>query len=321
MRVRSVFRRSSAALLLLLPACGLVSRCSAPAPLDQAAFEALYARPAPVATRALQVYHLGHSLVGRDMPVMLAALGGEDHGFASQIGWGASLREHWEPDVAVRGFAEENTHNAHRDPREALDSGAYDAVVLTEAVEIRDSIRYQDTARYLASWAAAAWDGNPAARVYLYETWHGLDGAEDWLTRLDDDLARHWEAEILRPGLARQEPPLRPIYVVPGGQVMAAFVRRLESVGGIGALSTRADLFRDEIHFNDFGAYLMALTHYAVLYGRSPVGLPDRVPAENGRAVAIGREVASAMQEVVWEVVTSYPRSGVAQENDRAGDG
>lgn len=318
---RAILRRSSAALLLLLPACGLVARCSAPAPLDPAAFEALYTRPAPVATRSLQVYHLGHSLVGRDMPVMLAALAGEEHGFASQIGWGASLKEHWEPEVEVRGFAEENVHPEHRDPRDALESGAQDVLVLTEAVEIRDSIRYQDTARYLASWAEAAWAGNPSARVYLYETWHALDGEEDWLARLDEDLGRHWEAEVLRPALARQDPPIRPIYVVPGGQVMAAFVRRLEASDGIGPLSSRADLFRDEIHFNDFGAYLVALTHYAVLYGRSPVGLPHAVPAEDGRMVEIGTEVAAAMQEVVWEVVITYPPTGVAAPADVSADG
>ena len=311
--LRRLLRRSTAALLLFLPACGLVKSCAGPAALDRAAFDALYGTPASAATGPLQVYHLGHSLVGRDMPVMLAQLAGDGHGFASQLGWGATLREHWEPDVAVTGFAEENTHPQHRDPREALASGDYDAVVLTEAVEIRDSIRHQGSADYLAKWAAAAWEGNPHARVYLYETWHRLDGAEDWLARLDDDLATHWEGEILRGALARQDNPIRPIYVIPGGQVMAAFVRRLEAEGGIGPLATRRDLFSDEIHFNDYGAYLMALTHFAVLYGRSPLGLPHALERADGSlADDPGPEAARAMQEVVWEIVTGYAPTGVA---------
>jgi len=311
--LRRILRRSSAALLLLLPACGLVGRCSGPAVLDKTVFDALYSTPAPAATGPLQVYHLGHSLVGRDMPAMLAQLSGDGHGFASQIGWGATLREHWEPDVPVTGFAEENIHPQHRAPREALESGDYDVVVLTEAVEIRDSIRDQASEEYLAKWADAAWAGKSAARVYLYETWHRLDSEEAWLGRLDNDLERHWEGEILRPALARQAHLIRPIYVIPGGQVMAAFARKLEQAGGIGPLATRRDLFSDDIHFNDYGAYLMALTHYAVLYGRSPVGLPHALKtADGGDAADPGIEAARAMQEVVWEVVTSYPPTGVA---------
>lgn len=313
--LRRLLRRSSAALLLLLPACGFLGRCTAPAPLGHTAFDALYSMPAPVATGPLRVYHLGHSLVGQDMPVMLAQLAPEGHLFGSQIGWGATLREHWEPDVPVNGYAEENTHPQHRDPREALASGKFDAVVLTEAVEIRDSIRYQDTAGYLAKWADAAWEGNPAARVYLYETWHRLDGKEDWLGRLDADYERHWIGEILRPALAHQANPIRPIYVIPGGQVMAAFVRRAEASGGIGPLKTRQDLFRDDIHFNDYGAYLMALTHFAVLYGRSPVGLAHALERADGTEAADpGPEAARVMQEVVWDVVRSIPQTGVASQ-------
>ncbi len=310
---RRLAKPAFAALLLLLLALGLVGRCSGPEALDQAAFDALYATPLPAASGPRQVYHLGHSLVGHDMPAMLAQLAGEGHGYASQIGWGASLREHWEPDVAVKGFAEENTHPEHRDPRGALAGGAFDALVLTEAVEIRDSIRYQASADYLARWAGAAWDGNPDAQVYLYETWHRLDGEEDWLDRLDGDLTRHWEGQILRVALARQDAPPRAIYVIPAGQVMAAFVRKVEASGGIGPIRARGDLFADEIHLNDYGAYLVALTHFAVLYGRTPQGLPHALLRADGTpADDPGPEAARAMQDAVWAVVQAYPRSGVA---------
>ena len=42
--------------------------------------------------------------------------------------------------------------------------------------------------------------------------------------------------------------------------------RELEARDGVGPLQSRDDLFSDNIHFSDYGAYLMALTHYAVLY-------------------------------------------------------
>lgn len=317
MLLHRIKRRTAPFLFLLLSACGLVSRCTTPDPVDGARFGAIYADPAPVPDGPLAVYHLGHSLVGSDMPVMLRQLAdqglGEGHRFNSQLGWGTPLRAHWEPEVEITGFADSNSPPAYRDAKEALASGEYDALVVTEAVEIRDMIKYFTPHDYLRKWAAAAWEGNPEARVYFYETWHPLDDPEGWLTRLDLDLERYWEGDILRRALAYDEID-RPIYVIPAGQVMAGFVRKLEAAGGVGPIRDRSGLFLDNIHFNAYGAYLVALTHYAVLYGRSPVGLPHRLmKADGSPADDPGPEAARLMQETVWEVVTAYPPSGVAR--------
>lgn len=280
--------------------------------------QAVAVPPLPAPERPLTVFHLGHSLVGRDMPAMLAQLAPEGHRYHSQLGWGVSLKEHWEPDLPIRGFEQENRHRQYRDAKEALASGDYDAVVLTEMVEIRDAIRYHDSAEYLARWAKYAWSGNPDARVYLYETWHNLDDPQGWLQRLDGDRARYWEGGILRPAIARTG---RPIYLIPAGQVMARFVRAVEERGGVGNIPDRTALFRrnpdgtqDTIHVNDLGAYLVALTHYAVLYHASPVGLPFRLRRADGkRADAPTGDAARLMQEIVWEVVRSDPLTGVGQ--------
>ena len=69
-------RKSTALLFLLLSACGLAARCGTPEPVDQATFDALYTTPLPPPETPLRVYHLGHSLVGRDMPVILEQLAG-----------------------------------------------------------------------------------------------------------------------------------------------------------------------------------------------------------------------------------------------------
>jgi hypothetical protein len=307
-----VMRKSASALRRLRAAIGLPPGGGQPDPIDRAAFDALYHAPLSPPEGPLQVYHLGHSLVGRDMPAMLAQLAGAGHGFASQLGWGATLKSHWDPDTPVKGFEAENIHPEFRDPVEALASGDYDAVVLTEMVEIRDALAYFDSPGYLRRIARAARDGNPDARVYLYETWHTLDDAEGWLTRLDRDLDRYWETALLRVALAGDGMD-RPIHVIPAGQVMAAFARRLEISGGIGPIRSHEDLFSDDIHFNDYGAYLVALTHFAVLYGRAPMGLPHALHRSDGQpADDPGAEAARAMQETVWDVVTAYRPSGVA---------
>lgn len=276
-----------------------------------------YAAPLPPPEGPIRVYFLGHSLIGRDMPAMLAQLAGPGHGYESQLGWGASLRDHWEPDVPVNGFAEENAHPRFRPARAAIESGAYDAVVLTEMVEIRDAIRYHDSPRYFAQWADLAWQADPDTRVYLYETWHPRDDPEGWLARIDADRARYWENGLVLPVLARAG---RPVHIIPGGPVLAAFTRAVEGRGGVGNIASRDDLFGrradgsiDTIHLNDLGAYLIALTHYAVLYGRSPVGLPHALNRADGSpARAPAPETARLMQETVWQVVTADPRSGVA---------
>ncbi|MGL4319687.1 MAG: hypothetical protein ACRCS3_02395, partial [Paracoccaceae bacterium] len=86
-------------------------------------------------------------------------------------------------------------------------------------------------------------------------------------------------------------------------------------------LRGRDDLFAvvdgkvDTIHLNDTGHYIIALTHYAVLYHRSPVGLPHDLMRADGTPMApLSQETALALQEVVWQVVSGYPLTGIARE-------
>lgn len=280
---------------------------------------AAYADPAPAPpAHGLHVFHLGHSLVGRDMPAMLAQLAGGKHRYESQLGWGTSLKEHYEPAETINGFEEENDHPRFRPAREAIGSDDYDAVVLTEMVELRDAIKYHDSGKYLARWARLAREANPHARLYLYETWHRLDDPDGWLDRLDSDLDRYWIGELLQQDLIRNTPE-RPVYLIPAGQVMARFVRVIEARGGVGRITSREDLFQrtdsgeiDPIHVNDLGAYLVALTHYAVLYQTSPVGLRHQLDRADGtEATAPTEATARLMQQIVWDVVRSRPETGV----------
>ncbi|TCM49664.1 hypothetical protein C8J36_11231 [Rhizobium sp. PP-F2F-G48] len=297
--------------LVVFMATGLLGRSDAASRLSLGEFEALYAEPLAPPQTPLRVFHLGHSLVGRDMPAMLAQLAPEGHRYESQIGWGTTLKAHWDPQGTIAGF-QENDPNRHRAPHEALASGEYDAFVMTEMVEIRDAIRYFDSPDYARRWAMAARAGNERIRVYLYETWHALSDPDGWLMRLDTDLHRQWEGEILRRALVAADTDAA-IYIIPAGQVMAKVVREIEA-GRISGLTSRKQLFSDDIHVNDAGAYLVALTHYAVLYQRDPTGLAYQLNRHDGTpAEALPPEAARRMQEIVWEVVSAMPRTGIAR--------
>jgi hypothetical protein len=308
----SVLIGSGLALVAIVAAL-MFWRKSPPA-LSDSAFAAQYATPLAAPDGVRSVYHLGHSLVGRDMPAILAQLAGHD--YASQLGWGASLKGHWTGEVP--GFAEENAHSRFRPADQAIDSGDYPIVVLTEMVEIRDAIRYFDSPRHLALWVQRIRKARPDARIYLYETWHPLTDPEGFLARIDADRLRYWEGTLLRQ--AQAQPGVGTIHVIPGGQVMAAAVRAIES-GEVPGLSRREELFAtdaagqtDPIHVNDLGAYLIALTHYAVIYHRSPVGLPFALRLADGSAITpIDPQTATALQRIVWTVVTGYAATGVDQ--------
>ncbi|MCL3881769.1 hypothetical protein [Marivita sp. GX14005] len=276
---------------------------------------ARYQKPLPAPGGPLDVFHLGHSLVGRDMPAMLAQLAGHDH--ASQLGWGTPLKAHWEDSLPIEGFATENAHPHYRDAREALESGAFDAFVLTEMVEIEAAIEYFEAPDYLERWVGLARAGNTDMRIYLFETWHALDDPQGWLTRLDTDPARYWEGVLLARALANEASGA--IHVIPAGRVLAEFVRRIEGIGGLDGVQSRSDLFArlddgsvDPLHLNDLGAYLIALTHYAVLYHRSPEGLPRQLRRADGTlADAPGPAVASLMQRTAWDVVRELSVTGL----------
>ncbi len=297
-------------LLLLAGLAAAAWWLTRPRALGAADFAARYAEALPPQPPA-SVYHLGHSLVGRDMPAMLAQMMGNRYN--SQLGWGASLNQHWQGDVP--GFEVENRPPVFRPAHEAVASGDYDAIVLTEMVELKDAIRYHDSARALADWARLARTARPEVRLYLYETWHRLDDPAGWTARIAADLPALWEGALLRRAMA--DPAVGTIHVIPAGQVMAALVARIEA-GEVPGLARREDLFalnpdgsQDMIHLNDLGAYVVALTHYATLAGKSPLGLPHALKKADGTpAKAPDPAAARIMQEVVWQVVSRYPLSG-----------
>jgi hypothetical protein len=304
--------------LTILAACAALVLAwygTRPARLSATDLALRYTVPLPAPMGPMPVYHLGHSLVGRDMPAMLAELAGHD--YASQLGWGASLQQHWTGDVP--GFAAENASPAFRAAGAALDSGDYGAVVLTEMVELRDAIRYHDSPAALGRWAARAGAANPAVRVYLFETWHPTDDPAGWAARIAADGPALWQGILLAGAMADTE--VDTIHVIPGGPVLAAIADAI-AAGRLPGVASRDDLFArgaegqlDTIHLNDLGNYVIALTHYAVISHRSPVGLSHQLHRADGTMMMpLDPVAARVMQEVVWTVVTGYPFSGVAKD-------
>lgn len=280
----------------------------------------LYANPVAKPTTPLTLYHLGHSLVGRDMPAMLKQLAGDGHDYRIQLGWGTSLRDHINPDFSINGFEQENDHPFYQDYSEALESKTFDAFVFTEMVEIQDAIKYFDSVKYAAQLVQQIQESSPGTAIYFYESWHEVTDPTGWVNRLDEDLETYWLGGILDKALAKLETPA-PVYVIPVGQVLSAFFKAVDQRGGVEGISQPEDIFArtdtgelDPIHMNDVGMYLVALVHYAVLYQETPEGKPFRLLKATGEAaVAPSQEAAELMQQITWQVVSQFRRSGIAQ--------
>jgi hypothetical protein len=104
---------------------------------------------------------------------------------------------------------------------------------------------------------------------------------------------------------------------VPSAQACIALrtkIRNKEMPG----LTSQAELFRDPIsHPAPPLEALNTYLHYAVIYGKSPVGLPMPSLLKNAKKEAWDDKFNKALQEIAWETVTSYPYSGVKVEKEK----
>lgn len=197
--------------------------------------------------------------------------------------------------------------------------GNYDLLVLTERVPLSNTVPYHDSGENALKWFTHAWTegrGGKGAETVLYATWVSIDSGPDaenpykdpegnipWRERLPLEMAR-WEAIADEVNERRPEgaPAMR---IIPGPLIMAAIDEAITD-GTAPGLKKLSDLFIDEVHINSRGAYLIALAHFAVIYGRDPRALPDRVDPHDPQP-----ELAAFMQDLVWRVVTDYEKAGL----------
>ena len=92
--------------------------------------------------------------------------------------------------------------------------------------------------------------------------------------------------------------------LVPVGHVMNALHTQMKA-GQVPGYTSIYQFYKDGIHLNEAGSYLVGCTYFATLLQQSPVGLPT---APYG---AIPPALAEIIQKTVWQVVTAHPDSGV----------
>jgi len=280
---------------------------------------------API-TRGQRVFACTHSFypyvpnMVRELAVSAGITGHEVIGI-SMIG-GSRLIQHWDvPDDRNKAKA-------------ALTAGQVDVLTLAALVLPDDGIE---------KFTQLGLDHNPAIRVLVEESWLPADSADslhffvppkipmppivdrnfataDSLEKIDTPYIKELETFItgLNQKFGRQV-----LYVVPCCQAVTLLRDKIME-GKAPGIKDQNVLFRDSIgHPTPAIMALAAYCHYAVIYRRTPVGLPAPVnslratsnspnlldPAVNPDAAKLN----ALLQELAWQAVTGDPLSGVSK--------
>jgi hypothetical protein len=166
---------------------------------------------------------------------------------------------------------------------------------------------------------------NPELRITVQEFWMPYDEQSKWYKARNKEKVTVDHDAITIDELRKNHEPYfqamdehvrslnakhgkTAVYVVPVGQAVLVLRERILK-GEVPGLAKQSDLFTDAIgHPKEHVKALAAYCHYAVIYQRTPVGLP--VPA--GLAKVPGAEqVNPLLQQLAWDAVTKHPLSGV----------
>ncbi|MEO1019432.1 MAG: hypothetical protein AAFY56_17325 [Pseudomonadota bacterium] len=255
-----------------------------------------------------RVIQSGHSLTDTIVPVlkaMVSASGGMD-------AFGQNIERSTIPGSPM-DWRWNNRNEYMPDARERI--AEYDILVITERAPLSGTVPWHASDEWALRWFTHAWEngrGGEGAESFLYATWVNIDsgpsfenpyndpeGHIPFRERLPLEMAR-WEAILAHVNSNRpaDAPPMR---LIPGPLVMAAAFDAIAE-GTAPNLDDISDLFIDNIHLNETGSYLIALTHFAVIYQRDPKNIPGRI----GMRRHPDPNTAAWMRDLVSEVLRNY---------------
>ena len=104
--------------------------------------------------------------------------------------------------------------------------------------------------------------------------------------------------------------------LVPSAQAMVTLRTKIARKEWAG-LTKQGELFVDAVHPSAPMEALNTYMHFAVLYGRSPVGLPIPTMLKNAKRESWDENFNRSLQELAWETVSKYPYSLVTVAKEK----
>ncbi|MEJ7808439.1 MAG: hypothetical protein WKG03_21265, partial [Telluria sp.] len=177
----------------------------------------------------------------------------------------------------------------------------------------------ENEAEHSQKFFEAANRHNPDIQAWLYVQWPnprfddswanatgatkelGVKPATTWQEGVDNHMAY---TEAVRDRINKTYKG-KPVRIVPGGLALARIKTEIDAGRVPGMTDFFKELFDDEIHLNAKGRYVIALVHYACIFGESPAG---KAAALNS---GLTPEQLALFQRIAWEAVKGYKGSGV----------
>jgi hypothetical protein len=288
---------------------GIAFACLALCHLSHAADKTVAKKAAvPAGQRVFTCGHSFHVFVPYILADMAKVAGIKDHQTVGVSGIGGSrVIQHWNvPDERQRA-------------KPALRDGKVD--VLTLSPIYLPDVGIENFARLAVKY-------NPKVRVTVQENWLPFDLYEPtfkkrprkvdhnaptvaelrkmhapYFKSIDDHVRE------LNKKLGRQA-----VFAVPVGQAVIALREKIIA-GKAPGLKAQSDLFADAIgHGRPPLMALVTYCHYAVIYRRSPVGLPMPNILKRAKNPNWDAKLNRLLQTLAWEAVTKHPLSGVKAE-------
>lgn len=241
-------------------------------------------------------------------------------GILSDIAKGAGIENHVAVGLSAIGGSRVIQHwdvpEEKNKAKEALRSGKVDVLTLSP-------IHLPDEG--IENFAKLAVEHNPQVRVTVQEFWLPFDiydtAFKQRPPKVDHNALTGPELRKLHaPYFQSMDEHVRELnrkfgrqvmYVVPVGQAVIALREKIIA-GEAPGLKQQEDLFTDAIgHAKQPLQALVAYCHFAVVYQRSPVGLPMPAVLQNAKNPDWDIKLNQLLQELAWEAVTDHPLSGV----------
>jgi hypothetical protein len=268
---------------------------------------------APITT-GLRVFTCGHSFHATVIPKLVA-----------EIAESAGIKGHVVVGVSMIGGSHASQHfqvpDAKNQAKAALIAGKVDVLTLS-------CMAYPDDG--ISNFAKLAVEHNPNIRITLQELWIPEDhwpfdpkhrvhkSPEDFNAATMEELKKTHEpyfkvmddyVNALNATLGKQA-----VFVAPDAQA-TLLLREKILAGTAPGLKKQSELFTDAWgHPSVPLRALSAYCHFAVIYRRSPVGLP--IPASLKGSLK-DEALNRLLQELAWEAVSHHPLAGVMEVGKR----
>ena len=291
----------------------------------QSSGSAGYVQQGPI-SKGLRVLTIGHSFHAMYAPAWIsdmaksAGIKGHEIAGVSMIGgsrviqhWDASDDKHRAKEILATGNVDVVTMSPMTKPDEGIDK--FTELGLAHNPNIRitvqefwlpyDSLRNftQEEQKYARDWVDTPALSDPAMDKtntgnFNIPTANQLRKLHELYFKTMDDYIRN-----LNQKLGKQV-----VFIVPVGQAVIA-LREKVIEGKVPLVQKQSDLFRDKLgHGTEVIEALASYCHFAVIYRRSPIGLPmpERLAKKYNN-----QQLNRLLQELAWDAVIHHPLSGV----------